>query len=218
MLDQLPVEVLQAVMGSLDEAIDLPNLVLSCSKLYYAFKGAELIIVQQVIANELGPEVLPEAMARLECAPIQHYRKSMVEKISLVHFKQRKQPPPTVSLFQALRLSQFHFYVKNFTSSYVARTLALWCHPYTKTPPHGQTPVTSTEISRIQRVFYRFEIFRLLFQGKQSIGFAHDDDSWNFLSRNFSPWENNQLACVHDYLFSVVAPGKCFFYSPGRSI
>ena len=207
-LEQLPVEVLQALLASVDQATDLPNLVLSCSKLYYAFKDAELIIVQRVIVNELGPELLPEAIARLECASIEHYRKSVVEIVSLLNLRYRTQPRPSISLFNAVLLSRFHFYVKELTSSYIGSTLALWRHSYSKMPLNEQSPVTSTEIGRIQRTFYRFEIFRLLFQEKKSIGYLRNDDPRYFLSSNFSPWENCQLACIHDYFFSIVAPGK----------
>lgn len=60
---------------------------------------------------------------------------------------------------------------------------------------------------RIQRAFYRFEVYCNLFQNPERFDFREQRDIF-FLK--FSDWENEQLACMYDYLFRVICPGTIF--------
>lgn len=37
-----------------------------------------------------------------------------------------------------------------------------------------------------------------------------DDDQREAYFAYFAPWENEQLACIHDYLLEVITPGLYF--------
>ncbi|KAJ9646962.1 hypothetical protein H2204_000654 [Knufia peltigerae] len=67
---------------------------------------------------------------------------------------------------------------------------------------------TPTEIRRIQRTLYRFEIYCNLFRARKkppAAAFDVDEHRTVFFSK-FSPWENEQLGCIHDYLFHKASP------------
>ena len=58
---------------------------------------------------------------------------------------------------------------------------------------------------RIERSFYTFEIYCSLF-GKSRSRLSLNDQLDLFFNR-FAPWENEQLACVHDFLLDELKPG-----------
>lgn len=60
--------------------------------------------------------------------------------------------------------------------------------------------LSSTERQRVHRAFYRVELFFHVFRYIQP-GMDHfpTEDSVLFARRHY-PWENEQLACVHDFL------------------
>ncbi|ERF75892.1 hypothetical protein EPUS_01258 [Endocarpon pusillum Z07020] len=67
---------------------------------------------------------------------------------------------------------------------------------YIDAPPAG--PLSQNEKNRIQRALYRFEVYQNL---------CRDSDvreNRGLLICKFSDCENEQLACVHDYLFRAV--------------
>jgi len=126
-LERLPVEILQTVMASLDEAASLPSLLASCSTLFYAFKDAENLIVERIVARELGPGILPEAIARLETAfSSKRLPPGNLDELAKKHLTERKQPSTVFTLRQAVVLSRFHFFVDSFTSDYISKTLVMW--------------------------------------------------------------------------------------------
>jgi hypothetical protein len=60
-----------------------------------------------------------------------------------------------------------------------------------------------TEYTRFCRAFYRVDLFYTVFG---TPGFQEAADHW-FL-RRLSPWENEQLGCVYDYLEAKFREGK----------
>lgn len=41
-----------------------------------------------------------------------------------------------------------------------------------------------------------------------------DHDQREAYLAHFAPWENEQLACIHDYLLEIIAPGLSFILPP----
>ncbi|CZR55847.1 uncharacterized protein PAC_05735 [Phialocephala subalpina] len=71
-LEVLPVEVIQPVMCAVADAQSPKSMVLSSFTLYDAYINAESLIAKQVITNEVGHDVLPEAVAALESSRESH--------------------------------------------------------------------------------------------------------------------------------------------------
>ena len=66
-------------------------------------------------------------------------------------------------------------------------------------------PLSDTETARIIGAFYRFEIYCNLFRKSDKKQYSLDDKTRMFF-KGFSPWENEQLACVENYLGGIVGP------------
>ena len=62
-LEMLPAETEQMVMSVLPNIPCLKSAALTCSSFYDAFKGAEVLIITQVLESEVAPEIMPEAIA-----------------------------------------------------------------------------------------------------------------------------------------------------------
>lgn len=200
-VERLPVEIIQAIMMSLDEAASLPSLVLTCRSFYHAFKDAESFIIKNIVADELGPHVLLEAITTFDLASKAATNRLILDVYVLHNSFPRNNFIPIIDLSRAVALSRFHFYVRYFTLEYISTTLSK-CPIIFRAEKHILPPASQTEISRIQRAFYRFEMFRLLgFNGQ-----ARNEDRGSFLNL-FAPWENNQLACVNHYFYTIVSPG-----------
>ncbi|UPK95544.1 hypothetical protein LCI18_006479 [Fusarium solani-melongenae] len=74
-----------------------------------------------------------------------------------------------------------------------------------------ERPVSEAEWERIERVLYRFELFRRLF-GR----FHQSEGKLKPLAKSFfqkfAPWENAQLGCIHDFLAREVELEAHMFY------
>ncbi|KAH8597368.1 hypothetical protein B0O99DRAFT_684699 [Bisporella sp. PMI_857] len=68
-----------------------------------------------------------------------------------------------------------------------------------------QFAVSKSELKRYERAFYRFELYCNLFGGLKSPSLSLQEQRDAFFSK-FSPSENEQLACVHDYLCRLLSP------------
>ena len=67
-------------------------------------------------------------------------------------------------------------------------------------------PIDAQEMRRLERAFYRFEIYANIFGHPKARPFTGEEQASAFFGR-FSPWENEQLACVHYHLMQLVIPG-----------
>ncbi|KAH8582380.1 hypothetical protein B0O99DRAFT_603455 [Bisporella sp. PMI_857] len=64
---------------------------------------------------------------------------------------------------------------------------------------------TQGETARIKRALYRFEIFCNVFRRTRPRVPVPDEYLDHFCCR-FSPWENEQMGCIQDFLFRLVSP------------
>lgn len=199
-LEYLPLEAKQAILSSLTDIAALQATALTCSSLYHAFKNAEQIIVGEVFLNQVDIDVLPEAL-------IAHASKSSTQAGGFAAENLRTRLLITNKrwkISEVLPLSNFSRYVNYFAVDFARKALA-------SSPRETASGPSREELNRIKRAFYRFEIYRnmvsTLEPSSRRFLIAHRAPSLIFME-SFSPWENEQLACVHDYLYSILAPGK----------
>jgi hypothetical protein len=224
-------------MLALPDIESLRSLVLSCSSYFEAFKDAESFITRRVLLKELNPEILPEALAVLEASkrriqrpywtrrpedatlfkvstvaypdlvgpkpdhPKVFWDRSNAQDFISQHFDARTAIVPDFTFSDALALSKMHSHVSYLAEDFASRSLSLQLFEY------AAPPVSESEMLRIHRALYHFEVYCNIFRDFERPIFDLDEQRVIFFAK-FSPWENEQLACIHEYLYRVAAPGK----------
>ncbi|KAM3065460.1 hypothetical protein ACMFMG_011652 [Clarireedia jacksonii] len=205
-LELLPVEAIQAIQCLIDNVPDLASIILTCKAIYNAFVSADQLILKQVLTNEIGSEVLPEALlAALISRQIpvgddvrDEYGNCFLENGRNIELEAYSD----LRICDALFLSKLHSHVVYFTNDFISKAFA--SRIFTK----RQLPASNKENWRIQRTFYRFQIYCYIVHEKETLFPVNLQSDQNRIFFNyFSVWENEQLACVHDYIFRIIAPG-----------
>lgn len=216
-IEGLPVELVRMLLSHLPDVASLQAAALSCPLFFYAFLKAEGTITTQVLLNHIDISVLPEAMIATESSLLRPHdpepegREAILEFVSR-NLRQRPSLPRYWSLRNALDLSRLHFYVDWLAEQFSKQLLIKKPLSQTSSFP------TRQERCRIERAFYRFEIYCNLFRETPStkpILFCESPDVQSIVYSeqktlffaNFSPWENEQLGCIHDFLVRTVSPG-----------
>ncbi|KAM0420993.1 hypothetical protein ACHAPT_011236 [Fusarium lateritium] len=106
-----------------------------------------------------------------------------------------------ISMTDALALGDFH----TQTVSVLAQRFILSCSERFEWQEPLKQSLQKHPVSQTERVLYRFEMFRRLFgrfcaNELELIALAP-----SFFEK-FAPWENAQLACIHDFLAREVSP------------
>jgi hypothetical protein len=205
-LQRLPMELKQMILSTLSDVSALKSTALTCSSFYSAFTSAEASITTHVLTNQLGIDILPEAIATLESQATSWTDQGVYDFLRK-HLRSRSPPPKHQlwTLSQALQLGILNRCVQTFTEWFVSQALSQPSGPG-KLDHVPSYPPSHMEIARIQRAFYRFEMFCNLFRRAVDMDLQNYEKRLMFL-RHFSFWENEQLACVHDFLTRLITPG-----------
>ncbi|KAI8625206.1 hypothetical protein F5Y19DRAFT_489879 [Xylariaceae sp. FL1651] len=205
-VERLPLELVQMILSAVPDVASLQTAVLSCPTFYYAFQKVQNTITAQVLRNRIDVSVLPEAIAAYESSwvpplddrYVPQCRKAIANFVTK-NIRTRQIAPTSYPLRNALQLERFHFYVDAMAEKFIKAAL-------TKEPlSRAGSIVTHQERCRIERALYRFEIFCNLFCEEllNDIQCGREDE---FFFLNFSPWENEQLHCINDFLHRAVCP------------
>ncbi|KAF2762333.1 hypothetical protein EJ05DRAFT_497187 [Pseudovirgaria hyperparasitica] len=193
--EKLPVEVLQIILSNLPDVLSLRSSMLVCRRFLAAVRGAEILTTTTVLFKQMD-DVLPEAHIAQEALRLKPCTEDQVQAFITTHLENRQLPPKAWTLKDAVAVANVHVCVSELASQFI-NTAA------TKFPGCNYRPATRTEETRIQRAMYRFEIFCNLFRGFEN---PAPTQTWDAFFLKFSPWENEQLACVHDYFAQAVYP------------
>ncbi|KAI3323322.1 hypothetical protein HD806DRAFT_544087 [Xylariaceae sp. AK1471] len=213
-IGELPVELVRSVLSALPDITSLKTAVLSCPLFYYTFLEAETTITMQVLLNEIGISVLPEAIAAYESSRVRSVVSDPICPEAIVdflnqNFSQRLTPPRCCSLQKALQLERLHLCVDGFAQKFASAALAE--HPIDR----SESLATYEETCRIERALYRFEIYCNLFSKPRKVRpypwweLPEEPDpieQKKLFFDKFAPWENEQLGCIHDFLFRIISP------------
>lgn len=206
-MECLPVELLREIMAAISDIASLKMAVLSCPALYRAFSGDENAITKHVLENRFGIDTLPEAVAALDSSTLRPDSTDPWAREEIVYFverhlHQRKLPTRPWTLATALPVGRLSFFVRRFAEKFAKAALAK--EPVCRS---SLTLLTQDELWRIERTFYRFEIYCNLFRESGRGASSVDGEQKPLFLANFSPWENEQLGCVHDFLAKEILPG-----------
>ena len=202
-MDQLPVELKLKIFFALSELPSLVTLSQTSSSLYRIFTKSQSQIVTTVLSNEIHPDVFPHALAVWKASCIKPWSKSGVKAFLEQYPESLKQPPRSKqTLSEASTICKLHGHVQFFTEDLCAAILSV--HPISQVPENTYTPPSKNELCRIQIAFYKFELFCTLFRAQHVTQRDQErfstDEQHHLFFEHFKPWENEQLACMFDYL------------------
>ncbi len=204
----LPTELVQVILLYATDAFSLKNLAQCCSSFHRAFLANQDSILQIVLRNEISADVLPDALVTfasarlllgvdfkiLPCVP--HEERDYLRDLRQI----AELGPVSWSMPKALAISKLHRDVDFFASEFAA---TLTTSPIISITSNGSKALKPKEIERIERSFYRYELFCNLLRK----GDLDTEDKCRQFFNKFAPWENEQLASVYEYLFGTLSTG-----------
>ncbi|GKZ42803.1 hypothetical protein AbraIFM66951_002736 [Aspergillus brasiliensis] len=205
-LEELPLELLQAILAAAPDIRTLEAAVMTGPCLYNAFKGAEQIIVHSVVPHQFDADLLHDVLAAHASSKINIPSNTDDSPYKLlepfmVPYHARDQhhfyASMEWSLSQALLINQLDEAVQYFVDRIATEALYIPSTSDSETPA-PVTPPSRTERNRISRSLYRFHTYCNLKVGWSKI-MAY--------SEYFAPWENEQLYCIYEFLFIAVKRG-----------
>jgi hypothetical protein len=211
-LVSLPIELKQAILSYLPDLRTLRRAVKAHSSLKDALKDHSNPIIKQILFRTLPQELLPEAFATHMSKYQETRNRESVEMILCDYFKSLINPPQQLKFQDALAIEQFFHIIKWFSSIFITR--ALRKHPITREDQKHWTQPSESEIRRIERNFYRFELYSNIFRAedKQRKPIIDEKGQRELFFSQFAPWENEQLVCVHDCLLQILDICELYCY------
>jgi hypothetical protein len=218
----MPLHLLSLMLSQLDSMMPtLASAILSHSSLYAAFAEDRDRIVRAILRNQISPELMvyafPTYLAGLpgfdpcDFSNIESFLRLHIDRV--FEFRLPVQPdlftkPGPVEMHLASTLSKTHAIIEHFTTEFVQDTL-----PLRRTElgllQDDSNPTSSAELFRIHRAMYRYQLYCNLFrhpynqQQRRRLGTV----LVVYFFARFSPWANEQLACIHDYFERVLSHG-----------
>lgn len=181
----------------------IKTLALASSSFYRIFIEYQSSILAHTLFKEIGSELLPNAFVVLQASQIKPWSRAAVREY-LRGFPQKfdSSLPNKWTLSEALRRTKLHRCVQHFSNDFVAFALSGIQQLHHQSTA-SLTP-SPTELHRIQRSFYIFELYCHLFRkqnGKLEKVRLNEKEQRHIFFNKFPPWENEQLGCIHDYLY-----------------
>ncbi|KAI9877686.1 MAG: hypothetical protein M1830_003128 [Pleopsidium flavum] len=207
-LEGLQIELKSAILHFSADCDSLKALVHAIPSFYHVYTGVRQSVLSTVALREIHPDVIPDALAVHRFAKMDRQGPDQVKDF-LAKYKTDRHPKHVtlLSIPLSIELLAFHKrYIEFFTEDFTFSILLIL--PISRKSEMSHAPPSSTEIRRIHRSFYRFELYCLLFKRREiQHGVVHDRErlgsqaqSDMFLSL-FPPWEVEEICCVHDYLY-----------------
>lgn len=219
-LVSIPFDMIQAVLCFLPDVSSLRAVISTCTTLHRAFRNVERLVTERVLSNQMGSELLREAYMVLESSGLKKsWSKKAVEdflqrqKLIIIDQTTQLRRPLTFSggIYVDRIYQHVHYFAADFASSALSKMI-----PLSSSANNGPTLTpqpSASEIHRMERTFFRFEIYCNLFRKYKTLSekrFTPKEQMELFL-KQFPPWEVEQLVCVRDYLLRYIADGRPTF-------
>lgn len=199
-------ELKQAIFSALPNASTLRSLVLTCSSFYRTFLDAETLIIKSILHTQIGSYLICDAIIVFESRTLEPYDNlTAIELLSSYAKKDLSRLSQTWKLRDALTIGGLHDDIEFFSRNFASSTLSI--NPVTGLDEPSPALLSSSESNRIKRTFYRYELFGNIFRQLDAIEnvlVAPESPQGMFFSI-CAPWENEQLACVRDYLHDCLS-------------
>jgi hypothetical protein len=201
----MPVELIRMILAGVPDVRSLHSAIVSCPLFYLTFLDVESEITPQVLLNQIDETVLPEALAALETFALldisrPFYGGTEWHESKGIALKSRDISCRPTSLRGTIRLSQLHENVRYFADIFIDRNLSVG--PLNRV----HKPITHQERCRIERAFYRFDIYCAYFRPPLPADRSGRVMASRYLSplgpfqEQFTPWEMEQLSCICHFM------------------
>ncbi|KAL7955679.1 hypothetical protein V8C34DRAFT_290729 [Trichoderma compactum] len=223
-LHHLPPELLRLILTSFDSLHDLYLFIKASPECFRIYRVTPELILSSVLKRAIHPDALHHALAvanveeqvftdREEDDRLWRFLDGYFQRDpALFEFPQK--------MHDIISLAKLNNMVSSHVNDYTRRTLhALYESEKAQQDPHHreapischavrQTRLSATEQARIQRAFFRYELYSRCFPGSpitpdESIYAA--DDQFNHFIQQMAPWEVEELSCLHEYLWVQVS-------------
>ncbi|KAJ5595084.1 uncharacterized protein N7459_001292 [Penicillium hispanicum] len=216
-LQGLPVELIQEILLVLPDIATLKATINTCHLLHAAFKENEERIVKRILQDQIEPELFHDALAAMASSQRKLWKKKQADAFLKKYFDRdgghflsscRWKLSQVQPLIENLEL--VNSFTQRFWYDCLMRPRGVDDHI------RSSRPTSRTERIRIGRTFYRFETYCNLFRGYRHIleatnhrhcGAFVTRQRYKYFAR-FAPWENEQFACVYQFLFRITSPEK----------
>lgn len=184
------------IFGEISDVPTLAALALSNSTLHKTFMTNASSFSFAALSKEIPAAIFPEATAAWSSSDIEPWSKDRVlDFLQHYHANREAQISQFWTLAKARQVSKLYRCSRLFASEFCASVLS----------SRPRRPPSRLEVNRIERSFLRFELYGNLFRNQwpsQESGHRfHPEEQREIYFRYYAAWENEQLACVHDYLF-----------------
>lgn len=217
-LDALAPELLVLIQQALDSPRDLYALIAASPVCLHIFDSHRASILASVLINSVEPVALHHALA------VSHAPTSLTDGTSMrPRLPVPKVPPPLQSFLdeyfcnsleiptdipRLTSLCRLQRLVSRFSNDYFLHTTRLLqIPPANETGPAYSAPLSLTERARLERAFFRYELYSRLFPLGPGMSiksvFSGGTQFGLFLER-LEPWEVEEISCVHNYFTSLV--------------
>lgn len=233
---QLPLHLVGQILTQLEDLQTLGSAILSHPLLYASYKdlGATRVLLA-IVRNQIPQDVMPYAIMAYKAQTVDprhaytlttraFFRRSQRDFLDkyVRYSLLREKNADAVPSFAAA-LTKTHSAVEYFCNRFIHDVLPLAAQCVAPDSAHfSPTAPSSTEVYRIQKALYRFQVYCNLsarqeseLQGGTDVGAGRLRESrislqgiQHFFSQS-SPWVNEQLACIHVYLERVVS--RCMY-------
>ena len=206
MYPSLPPELAPIVLCQAPDAPTLRNLIISAPSFYHGYRATPKIILEAVLSNEYGSRLLPEALTTQLSARLPKEDFDSARDVLLTKLQNKPQVPVDWTLADSLALSKIHDNVNFFALEFAAH----WNEHVDETIPLDNEPATRTEMERIRRALFRFELYCNSFP--KSLDRPGPDERKELFLDRFSPWENEQLVTMYEYLLERMSIGQSVLF------
>lgn len=210
--DSLPPELLILIQRMVDSPPDLHSLITASPACLRAFSLDRVRILSSVVVNGIQPGALRHAVAIFHAPPPAETRPRQPLELFLDRYFSDTPldlPTDTPDLATLCRLQAL---VSRFANEYFESAIRLLRTTKSSIPLSSYrrddiAPLSHSELTRLQRAFFRHELYCRLFPVDQewysTRSFPTSDDQFRLFIARLEPWEVEEVNCVHDYLMRV---------------
>lgn len=196
----LPPELIEAVLLQLDDVHALV-LVMHCCKTIHSAVKKPMSLARHVWRQSMSEE---GARLAITCHLSTRFRSLLLYDVWEVIFVGLQDNDLFHEAFMEmgigdlLKMNWLNLIVKDFISDFADTAIPLLGGP--------AKPLSVAEFGRIHRAFYMAELFFTVFRCENYTIDVIGEHERQFFSLH-SPWVNEQVACVHDFLAEMLEPG-----------
>ena len=211
-MESLPTEVKIQLFTCLSDLSAIKNLSQTSIAFNKAFMSSKDCIVREVVKSLLDPELLQEVTAVAKSLHMKPWSRDAISRILDDCFPSR----PTLAAINwdfstSVTIFKLQSVVRSLSTDFASVALSKEC--LTNRNGNSGPPPTKSELRRFERNFWKFELYCTFFRSREPYGTFPTEDRVEpeeqitiFFDR-FAPFENEQLGCIHDFLWDQISPG-----------